>query len=101
MYETRTDGSMKDPLPEVVEGRFGHMIQPGDAVITFTQANRATRIDEGIFRGVINETTTTSWGTRKWTYYVVERPDGRRSKLQYNGMVPRSTKLEELIGERV
>lgn len=101
MYETHTDGSMKDPLPEVVEGRFGHTIKPGDHIITFTRANRATRIEQGFFCGVIHEKIESIHGTRNWTYYVVERLGGKRTKLNFNGMVPGDMKLSELVGETV
>ena len=86
-------GSMKDPLQEKVEGKLDQIIAPGDKVFTFTQVyGRGTRIASGIFRGIIR----TSERGHIWVYYVVERPDGKRSKLNYNGMVLPHTTLTDL-----
>ena len=100
MNDLQTYGTMKEPILESVEGRFSDVISPGDRVITFTQRHRATKIDVGIFRGVIKEMQSMPY-PRDWTYYVVERSDGRRTKLMYNGMVLPSTTLENLIGHEI
>ena len=82
-------GSMKEPLLEAVEGVMGQIISPGDKIVTFTQVyGRGTRIYSGIYRGVIR--------SQHWIYYVVEREDGKRSKLNYNGMVLPHTTLADL-----
>lgn len=86
-------GSMKEPLLEAVEGTLGDTINPGDKIFTFTQVyGRGTRIASGIFRGVMRIVDNRS----AWEYYVVERANGKRTKLNYNGMVPVGTTLEQL-----
>jgi hypothetical protein len=85
-------GSMKEPLLEEVEGKLGDMIKPGDKVFTFTSGSSSTRICSGIFRGVIRA----GHGRNSWEHYVVERADGKRTKLHYAGMVPAGTTLEQL-----
>lgn len=89
---------MKEPLLESTEGRLGHIISPGDKVFTFTQASRATRVCSGIYRGIIREKTR--YGT-EWEFFVIERPDGKRTKLQYNGLVLAGTTLEDLDGMNI
>ena len=86
-------GSMKEPLLEAVEGKLGDAINPGDKVFTFTSTyGGGTRICSGIFRGVIRAESRHN----SWEHYVVERADGKRTKLHYNGMVPVGTTLEQL-----
>ena len=84
---------MKEPLLEPTEGRLGHTIMPGDKVFTFTQASRATRICSGIYRGIIRDRSPRGV---EWEYFVVERKDGKRTRLQYNGLVLAGTTLEDL-----
>lgn len=90
-------GSQKAPIAEAMTGRFGHRIEPGDPVITFTQAGRATRVEAGTYLGTM--TAVGRWNT--WTYFIVERQDGKRTKLTYNGIVPRSISIDELIGSTI
>lgn len=89
---------MKEPLLESTEGRLGHTISPGDKVFTFTQAGRSTRVCSGVYRGIIREQTR--YGNQ-WDCFVVERADGKRSKLHYNGLVPAGTTLEDLDGMNI
>lgn len=90
-------GSQKEPIAEAITGQFGHRIEPGDRVITFTQANRATKIDAGVFLGTMVEKGT--WGASE--YYIIERAGGKRTKMFYNGIVPFNTTLQELIGSTI
>jgi hypothetical protein len=91
-------GTQREPLLEDMEGRFGHHIKVGDRVVTFTQACRATRVDDGIYCGVVREKN--AYGT-EWVYYIVERKDGKRSRLSYNGIVPETITIKDLIGHTI
>ena len=81
-----------------VVGTLGHTIHPGDKIFTFTQVyGRGTRCSRGIFRGV--REVTCDYGYRKGsvdTTFVVEREEGKRTFLNYAGMVPANTQLDEL-----
>jgi hypothetical protein len=91
--EKTIGGSMKEPLLEEVEGKLDQIIKPGDQVFTFTQVyGRGTRISSGIYRGIIREERR----GYHWEHYVVERKDGKRTKLHYNGMVLPSTSIADL-----
>jgi hypothetical protein len=91
-------GSTTEPLLESVEGKFGHLINPGDPVITFTSTYRKnTLIASGIYRGVIRAQSR----HYKTERYVVERPDGKKTLLQYNGMVPPTVTLQDLDGRTI
>lgn len=94
---TENKGSQKEPIAEPITGQFGHRIEPGDRVITFTQANRATKVDTGIYLGTM--TVKETWHTAE--YYIIEREGGKRTKMFYNGIVPFSTTLQELIGSTI
>lgn len=87
--------TMQPTSLEPVLGFFpDQFIKPGDAVVTFTQAGRGTRILRGTFVGSM----TVDRGRHTWTYYLVDRADGSRSKLTYNGMVLDGTTLGDLDG---
>lgn len=101
-------GSQKEPIAEAVTSKFGHVINPGDPVVTFAQCGRSTAIGEGIFRGTMNvKTYYQSPGEERRlsydkTYYIVERPDGTRTKLHFtSSFCRRDIKLEDLIGHTV
>jgi hypothetical protein len=90
-YDERKFGSQKEPLVESVNSRFGKIINVGDPVVTFAQCGRSTSVGEGIFKGVMRVETwyrkdpeTPYSLSRESTFYVVERPDGRRTKLHYD-----------------
>jgi len=103
------DGSQKEPLPEQVNSRFGKVINPGDEVVTFTQAGRSTHVDKGVYRGVMrvhNYSRADSdheWSRdRSWTYYVVERADGKRTKLHYEqSLCHGSVTVQDLVGHNI
>lgn len=84
---------MREPLLESTKGILGHIINPGDRVFTFTQDGRGTKVCSGIYRGIIR--AKNRYATL-WEFYVVERVDGKNTKLHYNGMVSDSTTLDEL-----
>lgn len=91
-------GSSKEPLLEAVVGKLQHTINPGDKVFTFTSTyGKSTRICSGIYQGVIRKQE----GRYTQEKYVVERADGKRTLLNYNGMVPAGTTLEELDDQYV
>jgi hypothetical protein len=90
-------GSQKEPIAQAITGQFGHRIEPGDRVITFTQARRATKVDTGIYLGTM--TVKGTWSTSE--YYVIERDGGKRTKMYYDGIVPFNTALQELIGSTI
>jgi hypothetical protein len=87
--------SMQPTSLEPVEGFFrGQFIKPGDKVVTFTQAGRGTRVMRGTFVGSMR----VEGARHSWTYFLVDRADGTRTKLTYNGMVPDGTTLGDLDG---
>lgn len=91
--------SMHPTSLEPVEGFFrGQFVKPGDQVVTFTQAGRGTRISRGTFVGAMVVTSNRYGSERSWTYYLVDRADGKRSKLTYNGFVLDGTTLGDLDG---
>jgi len=93
---------MQPTSNEPAEGFFsGQFIKPGDQVVTFTQAGRGTRISRGTFVGpmkVVKPARYPGGTDREWTYYLVDRADGKRSKLNYNGFVLEGTTLGDLDG---
>lgn len=105
-YEERKFGSQRQPLTEAATSRFGKTINVGDPVITFTQSGRATSVDEGVFKGVMKVETwyrpnpeTEYKLDRSHTYYIVERPDGSRTKLHYpQSLCHGDVTIRELIG---
>jgi len=110
-YEQRSeqDGSQKEPLAESVSSRFGREINVGDPVVTFTQSGRSTRVGEGIFKGVMRVRDYDRGSESKlwichhtWTYYIVERADGRRTKLHYeSSLCHADITVRDLIGHSV
>ena len=108
-FKDEQDGSQKEPLPEAVNSRFGKVIQPGDEVVTFTQAGRSTRVDKGIFKGVMRTRTLIrdndgdEWKqNHSWTYYVVERADGKRTKLHYeHSLCHGDITVQDLVGHTI
>lgn len=103
------DGSQKEPLPEAVNSRFGKVINPGDEVVTFTQSGRSTRVDKGIFKGVMrtrdlhradDDHEWSLWHSH--TYYVVEREDGKRTKLHFEqSLCHASITVQDLVGHSI
>lgn len=114
MYQRRQrkkeqDGSQKEPLAESVNSRFGKVINVGDEVVTFTQAGRSTRVDKGIFKGVMRTRDLSRadddhpWSV-DWSheYYVVERADGKRTKLHYeHSLCHASITVQDLVGHSI
>ena len=108
-FEERKFGSQKEPLAESVNSRFKKVINVGDPVVTFTQSGRSTAVGEGVFKGVMRVET---WHSRdgvlpfelrhKQTFYIVERPDGKRTKLHYDtSLCHADVTVRELIGHNI
>ena len=109
-YDERKFGSQKEPLEESVNSRFGKIINVGDPVVTFAQCGRSTSVGEGIFKGIMRVET---WFRRDpkvdqfelrhdQTFYIVERPDGRRTKLHYEqSLCHADITVKELIGHSI
>lgn len=103
------DGSQKEPLQEAVNSRFGKVINVGDRVVTFTQAGRSTHVNEGIFKGVMRVRDFSRadddhpWHLdREWTYYIVEREDGKRTKLHFeSSLCHADITVKDLIGHTI
>lgn len=108
-YDERPFGSQKEPMLETVNSRFGKVIYVGDPVVTFTQAGRSTHVNEGIFKGVMKVETwyrpdpeTEYTHQRTQIYYVVERPDGKRTKLHYEqSLCHADVTVKDLIGHNI
>ena len=105
-HREEKQGSQKEPLLESVNSRFGKVINVGDPVVTFTQAGRSTHVDEGVFKGVMRTFDYERFGDdeewkqyRSMTYYIVERPDGKRTKLHYDtSLCHAEVTVKDLIG---
>jgi hypothetical protein len=102
-------GSQKAPIEESVESKFGHTINVGDPVVTFTQSGRSTAVGAGVFKGTMTTIDSSradddhEWH-QDWqkTYYIVERPDCTRTKLHFiTSFCHRNIKLEDLIGHSI
>lgn len=110
-FEERKFGSQKEPLPESVSSRFGRQINVGDPVVTFTQAGRSTMVGEGTFQGVMRvETWYRSPNTPDaefelrytQTFYIVSRPDGKRTKLHHeSSLCHADITVKYLIGHSI
>lgn len=108
-YDDRPIGSQKEPIEEAVNSRFGKTIQVGDQVVTFAQCGRKTAVGEGIFKGVMRvetwyrpdpETEYVLQRTQK--YYIVERPEGKRTKLHYEqSLCHADITVRDLIGHSI
>lgn len=82
-----------------IKGHFGHQINPGDQVVTFTQNGRGSKVSLGTFQGITEATGKYRWDTdRVETMYLVKREDGKVSRMHYPTMVPNGTTIEELNG---
>ena len=103
------DGSQKEPLAESVKSRFGKVINVGDPVVTFTQSGRSSHVNEGTFKGVMRTRDLSRadddhpWSVnRSFTYYIVERPDGKRTKLHYEqSLCHADITVRDLIGHNI
>jgi hypothetical protein len=72
-------------------------INVGDTVYTFTKANGSgSRVLRGTYVGALCVEEQGYHGTHWWTYYLVDRDDGTRSKLSYPRMAPVGTTLDAL-----
>ncbi len=108
-WKSEQEGSQKEPLAESVKSRFGKVINVGAHVVTFTQSGRATRVNEGTFKGVMRErkfrrdSDDHPWTeVRCYTYYIVERPDGKRTKLHYEqSLCHADISVRDLIGHNI
>lgn len=84
---------------EPVKAFRGDIIKPGDEVFTFTQVyGRGTLVSSGIYRGVVKGSTTGRI-KREYEKYAIDRPDGKRTYINYSSNIARkSLTLEELDG---
>lgn len=85
-------------IERVVTGKLGHTIAPGDVIFTFTSTyGGGTRVSRGIFLGVREKVCDRGWNKGHVDItYAVMREDGKRTFLNYAGMVPANTKIDEL-----
>jgi hypothetical protein len=76
-----------------IKAVLGHIIKPGDEIVTFAQINgRGTHICFGIYRGIVQ---LPNGGVK----YAVERTNGKISYLRFNSNIARKTiTLAELEG---
>ena len=87
---------------ESIKGKFGNVIDPEDEVWTFTSVygGRSIAINRGVFKGV--KKTTVDGKKLHMPEYVVERPDGSLTRIQYaKNIAPIAMTLEDLDGECV
>lgn len=73
-------------------------INVGDTVYTFTKTyGGGSRVLRGTYVGALYvEEKRPHDRIHTWTYYLVDREDGSRSKLTYLRMVPAGTPLDAL-----
>lgn len=83
-------------IEEPITAFLNDVITPGDEVFTFTQVDgRGTLVSSGIYRGVVKYSTR----GREFEKYAIDRPDGKRTYVNYSSNIARkSLTLEELDG---
>ena len=76
---------------------LGAVIKPGDEVFTFTQVyGRGTLISSGLYLGKVKNTDRYGRYSEK---YAVQRPDGKRTYINYNtNIAPKNITLQDLDG---
>lgn len=90
-------GTNSHPCQESFESWHGWIVNPGDKVITVTQAARSMRIDCGVYIGLTEQEHSS--GAFVNHTYLVKRPNGKISKVRTRNFLKPDTKIEDLFGK--
>ena len=100
LVKESTIGTSKNPIEENCLSQFGGKISVGQEVVYVTLHTKRFYFAKGIYRGKVK--TPYRWAPDGYaTTYVVEREDGRTTRLQYARMLPVGTDISALVGKRL
>lgn len=94
-------GTPSEPLQESIKTKLrgaidDQLISPGCEVITFIHGTSSAGLRLGIYRGLTRKIDSSGKFTTE--YYIIERDDGKLSRLFYANFVKSDTPLKSLSG---